>query len=230
MPKALRPRPGQRSGAGTRRRAGLPSEVVSELRHTARAGKADAAMARLERAVELLERDDAKGAAAEANKAKDLAPRSAAVREVLGLAYYRLERFQEALAEMQTYRRISGRADQNHIIADSLRGVGRPERAVPLAEEALAARGVPLAARAEAVIVAASALADLGKFDQALGLLRRVRTRDDVAGPEVIRVWYVTGDILARAGRSDEAAREFRKILRHDVSAYDVAERVAQLS
>lgn len=187
-------------------------------------------MARLERAVQLLERGDAKGAAAEANKAKDLAPRSAAVREVLGLSYYQLERFREALAEMQTYRRISGRADQNHIIADCLRAVGRPERAVPLAEESLAARGVPLAAKAEAVIVAASALADQGKLDQALGLLRRVRTRDDVAGPEVIRVWYVTGDILARAGRSDEAAREFRKILRHDASAYDVAERVAQLS
>jgi predicted negative regulator of RcsB-dependent stress response len=80
------------------------------------------------------------------------------------------------------------------------------------------------------VIVAASALADQGKFDQALGLLRRVRTREDVAGPEVIRVWYVTGDILSRAGRKQEAVREFRKIMRHDASAYDVAERVAQLS
>jgi tetratricopeptide (TPR) repeat protein len=131
---------------------------------------------------------------------------------------------------MQTYRRVSGRADQNHIIADCLRALGRPERAVPLAEEALAAKGVSLAAKAEAVIVAASALADQGKFDQALGLLRRVRTREDVAGPEVIRIWYVTGDILSRAGRKQEAAREFRKIMRHDASAYDVAERVAQLS
>ena len=101
---------------------------------------------------------------------------------------------------MQAYRRMSGRADQNHIIADCLRSLGRPDRAVPLAEEALAARGVPLAAKAEAVIVAASALADQGKFDQALGLLRRIRTRDDVAGPEVIRVWYVTGNILEQAG------------------------------
>jgi hypothetical protein len=45
-----------------------------------------------------------------------------------------------------------------------------------------------------------------------------------------MRVWYVTGDILARAGRPQEAAREFRKILRHDAGAYDVAERLAQLS
>jgi len=230
MPRALRPRPGPRGSPRGRRRAGLPVEIVSELRHAARAGKAEAAIGRLERAAQLLERGDVRGAAAEAHKAKELAPRSPAVREVLGLAYYGLERFREALTEMQAYRRMSGRADQNHIIADCLRAVGRSDRAVPLAEEALAARGVPLAAKAEAVVVAASALADAGKFDQALGLLRRVRTREDVAGPEVIRVWSVTGDILAKAGRRPDAVREFRKILRHDPAAYDVAERVAQLA
>ena len=195
-----------------------------------RPGKADAAIARLERAVQLLERGDARGAAAEAAKAKELAPRAPAVREVLGLALYQLERFPQALSEMQAYRRMSGRADQNHIIADSLRAVGRPERAVPLAEEALGARGVPLSAKAEAVIVAASALADRGKFDQALGMLRRIRTRDDVAGQEVLRVWYVTGSILERAGRRAEARREFEKILRHDPGAFDAAERAAQLA
>jgi tetratricopeptide (TPR) repeat protein len=203
---------------------------VSELRQTARGGKAEPAIARLERAVELLERGDARGAAAEAQAAKGLAPRSAAVREVLGLALYGLERFREALTEMQAYRRMSGRADQNHIIADCLRAVGRPDRAVPLAEEALASRGVPLAARTESVIVAASALADQGKFDQALGMLRRIRTRDDVAGQEVLRVWYVTGSILEQAGRKGEARREFQKIVRHDPGAYDAAERAAQLA
>jgi tetratricopeptide (TPR) repeat protein len=228
MPKAMRPRPGARGAPRTHRR-GLPPPVVGELRHKARAGKADAAIARLERAVALLDRGDARGAATEAAKAKELAPRAPAVREVLGLALYQLERFSEALSEMQAYRRMSGRADQNHIIADSLRALGRPDRAVPLAEEALAARGVPLAAKTEAVVVAASALADQGKYDHALGMLRRIRTRDDVADPEVIRVWYVTGDILEQAGRKADAAREFRKILRHDPSAYDAAERAAQL-
>jgi tetratricopeptide (TPR) repeat protein len=230
MPKAFRSKPGPHGTPRARRRTGLPGDIASELRQTARAGQADAAIARLERAIELLDRDDARGGAAEAQKAKDLAPRSAAVREVLGLGLYRLERYREALTEMQAYRRISGRPDQNHIIADCLRAVGRPDRAVPLAEEVLGARGVSLAAKTEAVIVAASALADQGKFEQALGLLRRVRTRDDVSGPEVIRVWYVTGDILAKSGRPQEAVREFRKIMRHDAAAYDVAERVAQLS
>jgi tetratricopeptide (TPR) repeat protein len=207
----------------------LPRDVVDELNRVARAGKSQQAAARLERAVQLLERGDARGAVTEAQKAKELAPRSVTVREVLGMALYQQRRWKEALSELQTYRRLSGRADQNHLIADAERGLGRPERAVPLAEEALSARGVPIDAKAEAVIVAASALADLGRFDQALGLLRRVRTRDDVARDDVIRVWYVIADILEKAGRPREAAEQFRKILRHDPGAYDVAERIAEL-
>jgi tetratricopeptide (TPR) repeat protein len=230
MPKALSPRPSEgrrRQPAQTVR--SLPRDVVNELNRVARSGKEQQAAARLERAVQLLERGDSRGAVSEAQKAKELAPRSTSVREVLGMALYQQGRWREALSELQTYRRISGRADQNHLIADAERGLGRPERAVPLAEEALAGRGVPIEAKGEAVIVAASALADMGRFDQALGLLRRVRTRDDVARPEVIRVWYVIADILEKAGRPKEAAEQFRKILRHDPGAYDVAERIAQL-
>jgi tetratricopeptide (TPR) repeat protein len=227
MPKALRPRPG-RPRKPQPAKVGLPREIVGELRRVARPGRADQAISDLERAVILLERGDSKGAAAEAAKAKALASRSAAVREVLGLALYGQGRYKEALAEMQTYRRMTGRADQNHIIADSLRATGRPERSVPLAEEALAAP-IPVTAKAEAAVVAGSALADMGRYDQALALLRRVRTNDDVAGPEVLRVWYATADILARSGRRAEAAREFRKILRHDPGAFDVVERLDQL-
>ncbi len=228
MTKALRPRPAGKARRPPWRSAGLPREIVGELRRVARAGRQEDAISRLERAVELLGRGDARGAASEAGAAKSLAPRSAAAREVLGLALYDQGRYREALSEMQAYRRMSGRADQNHIIADCERGVGRPERAVPLAEEALGAR-IPVEAKAEAVVVAGTALADMGRFDQALGLLRRVRTRDDVAQPEVLRVWYVIADTLARAGRRQEAVREFRKILRHDAGAFDVAERLAQL-
>jgi tetratricopeptide (TPR) repeat protein len=229
MPKALSPRPSGRRHPPTQTVHALPGDVVNELNRVARSGKARQATARLERAVELLERGDSRGAMSEARKAKDLAPRSVSVREVLGMALYRQGRWREATTELQAYRRMSGRADQNHLIADAERALGRPERAVPLAEEALAGKGVPIEAKAESVIVAASALADMGRYDQALGLLRRIRTRDEVARPEVLRVWYVIADILERAGRPTEAAEQFRKIMRHDPGAYDVAERIAQL-
>jgi tetratricopeptide (TPR) repeat protein len=187
-------------------------------------------MSRLSRAIELLERDDPKAAAAEAEKAKSIAPRSAAVREVLGLASYGLERWQDAITELKAYKRISGRPDQNHLIADSLRGLGRPQEAVPLAEEALRAKGVPNEAKAEAVIVAASALADQGRFAEALAFLGRAKTRAEVAEDYTLRLWYVKGDILERAGRRAEAAEQFRRIVRHDAAAFDAAERLGALS
>jgi tetratricopeptide (TPR) repeat protein len=208
----------------------LPRPIQDEVRRTAPPGKDREAMSRLGRAIELLDREDPKGAAAEAEKAKALAPRSGAVREVLGLAMYGLGRWQEALTELKAYKRISGRTDQNHLIADSLRGLGRPKEAVPLAEEVLRVKGVPNEAKAEAVIVAASALADQGRFAEALAFLSRAKTRDDRSEGYTLRLWYVKGDILARAGRKQEAAEEFRRIMQHDPSAYDAAERLAEVS
>ena len=229
MPKSARPRPsGRRERRPTPVRGALPRDVVEEIRRVARVGRGDEAIAHLERAAERLERGDSGEAVSEAAKAKQLASRSAAVREVLGLGLYHAGRFREALSELQAYRRMTGRADQNHVIADCERALGRPERAVALAEEAVRAR-ISNDVRAEAVIVAASALADMKRYDQTLALLRRVRTRQDVAEPHVLRIWYVTTDLLARSGRREEAERTFRKIFRHDAAAFDVAERLAQL-
>jgi tetratricopeptide (TPR) repeat protein len=202
---------------------------VDDVRRTARPGRVEDALARLSKAVALLDRGDPLQAAREAERAKESASRSGAIREVLALAYYGAERWRDALREAQTYRRITGRSDQNHIIADCHRALGTPEKAIPLAEEALRAR-VPDDVKAEAVIVAASALADLDRFDQALAMLRRLRTHPDVGRAHDLRVWYVTGDVLARSGRKDEAAREFRRVLRHDRTAFDAAERLAQLA
>jgi tetratricopeptide (TPR) repeat protein len=228
MTKALRPRPGNQQRGKAPVNASLPRAVVDEVRRTTKPAAADGAIAKLDRAAELLERGDAPGAAREAAKAKAMAPRSASVREILALSLYGDERWQEALTEMKAYRRLSGRPDQNHIIADCLRAIGRPADAVPLAEEALRAK-IPNEAKAEAVIVAASALADQRRFPEALAFLRRAQTREDVAEGYTLRLWYVAGDILQRAGRRADAEREFRKVFRHDPGAFDVAERLAQL-
>ena len=229
MPRALQPRPRKAPRPARGGVQSLPREVVAEVRGTARPGRAEEALSRLSRAVTLLERGDPGQAAREADRAKDAAPRSGRVREVLALSLYGAQRWRDALREAQTYRRITGRADQNHIIADCYRALGTPEKAIPLADEALR-QPVPEDVKAEAAIVGASALADLGRFDQALAMLRRIRTRPDVGRQQDLRVWYVMGDVLARAGRHEEAAREFQRVLRHDRTAFDTAERLAELA
>lgn len=206
----------------------MPRAVVDEIRQTARRGQAEAALRAFERAVALLERGRDAQAVTAAEEAKVLASRSGAVREVLGIALYRAGRFRDALRELQAYRRMTGRVDQNHLMADAQRGLGQPARALPLVREALQAR-LPDEARAEAAIVGASALADLGRTVEALAMLRGFRTRGAQSREFDLRVWYVTGDLLERMGRTEEAVQEFRRIMRHDAAAFDVAERVAAL-
>lgn len=228
MPKALQPRPAGKRRPHVTTKPGLGRDLAEEIRRTTKPTAAPDAIARLERAIELLERGDARGSAREAQKAKDLAPRSPAVREVLGMALYGQGRWQEALQELKAYKRMTGRVDQNHLIADCLRGSGRPDQVVPLAEEVLRAK-VSNDVKAEAVIVAAAALADQGRFAEGLAFLRRAQTRDDVSEPYTLRLWYVTGDLLARLGRTSEARDQFKKVMRHDPGAFDAAERLAQL-
>jgi tetratricopeptide (TPR) repeat protein len=145
------------------------------------------------------------------------------------MALYRGSRFAEALQELKAYRRMTGRADQNHLIADCLRALGKPAGALPLTDEALAASDVSHEVKLEAAIVGASALADQGRYPEAMSYLRKARTRAGVADDQTLRLWYVKADILEKSGRRSEAADEFRKIARHDPSAFDVVERITQL-
>jgi tetratricopeptide (TPR) repeat protein len=161
-------------------------------------------------------------------EAKGMAGRSGAVREVLGIALYRAGRFKDALRELQAYRRITGRADQNHLIADSHRAMGHPEKAIEPAQEALRAR-IPDEARAEAAVVGASALADLGRYSEALSVLRSFPPTSRSHREFELRLWYVAGDILDRAGRPQEAAEQFRRVMRQDPGAFDTAERLVAL-
>jgi tetratricopeptide (TPR) repeat protein len=217
----------QRRGGGG---PGRPRDPIGEeIRRVAKPGAGDRAVRAFQRAVDLLERDRPQAAVAPATEAKALAGRSGAVREVLGLALYGAARYQEALGELQAYRRMTGRLDQNHVIADVHRALGHPEKSIEPVREVLRAR-VPDEVRAESAIVGASALADMGRIDEGLALLRQVRTDPRAAKPWALRVWYTTGDLLARSGRTKEAETEFRRVLRHDPGAFDTAERLAALA
>ena len=180
MPKALTPRPGGGQGppSGARAVRSAPGrDGGAPARHPSHPGprRALAPVARRRSCWSAATRERP---SPKPTKAKQLSPRSASVREVLGLALYGQERWQEALTELKAYRRMSGRADQNHVIADCLRARGQARGGGPARPRRSSGPRCPNDAKAEAVIVAASALADQGRFAEALAFLGGRKTKD----------------------------------------------------
>ncbi len=163
--------------------------------------------------------------------AKDQAPRIAAIREAYGVALYLEERYQDALAELKAYRRMTGRTDQNHVAADCLRALGREvDQVAVLADALMSDDSAPVDRRAEAAIVWASAVADGGAVDDARSILRRFASRVTLeAGEPAARVHYVAGDLAERAGDAAAARGSFETVRGIDPDYLDVAGRLAAL-
>ncbi|MBS3940634.1 MAG: hypothetical protein KG028_06710 [Actinobacteria bacterium] len=165
--------------------------------------------------------------------AKHEAPRIAAVREAFGVALYLDEQFAAALSELQAYKRLTGRVDQNHLIADSLRALGRAvDRVVDSAAELVNADDAPEDRRAEAAIVWASALADAGDVGAGRAVLRNYVARagdGDPDGEHLLRVHYVAAELAVRDGDAEAAREQFARILAVDPDYLDVEERVTAL-
>ena len=140
--------------------------------------------------------------------AKHQAPRVAAVREAYGVAWYLDGEWAKALTELQAYRRMTGRNDQNHVIADCHRGLGRdPGKVAEPVEELLADSRVGDDLRAEAVIIWAGALADAGDLGAARAVLRRELLRvEDRGGDHLLRLVTVAAELAERDGDPDAAA------------------------
>jgi tetratricopeptide (TPR) repeat protein len=160
--------------------------------------------------------------------ARHQAPRLALVREAYGVALYQAERWADALAELQGYRRLSGRTDQNHLIADSLRALGRGiEQVADAAEPLVTDPQAPEDRRAEAAIVWAAALADAGDLGAGRAVLRRFLERPRSGDAEHdLRVRYVAADLAERAGDRDEARRQLELIAAVADDFLDVPERL----
>jgi hypothetical protein len=161
--------------------------------------------------------------------AKHEATRVGVVREALGVARYLDEDFAGALTELQAYRRISGRVDQNHLIADSLRALGRDtDRVIEPLEELLADERVADDRRAEAVIIWAATLADNADSDGARALLRRHlgRAGADAAAAHDLRVRVLAAELADRAGDVAEAREHRSAIAQADPELMELAELV----
>lgn len=176
-------------------------------------------------ALRAFEAEDYAAAVRLVERAKSLANRSGLVREFLGLCYYRQERWQEAARELLTFKRLTNSMDQNHVIGDCYRALGRPDRALEVCNE-VSRRRVSEEIWAEICIVAAGAHADRGELTQALNSLSRAETTSRAIEPYQLKLWYVKGDLLDRAGRPQEARKFWELIASVDPEYFDVADKL----
>ena len=206
----------------------LPDDIVKELRATARPGKGEILVKVFADAAAAFAAEDFTEATRLADQAKHIALRAVSVRELLGLAYYHQGRWQEAARELATFRRISGSKEQNPVLADSYRAMGKPDKAIELCDE-IAPGETSEAVYYEGAIVAAGALADQGRVDEAIDRLERLDLRPEAASSHHLRVWYMLGDLLARHGRFTQAREWFEAVAQADPEATDAPERAAKL-
>lgn len=163
-----------------------------------------------------------------ARVARRLGGRLAVVREAVAITAYHAQEWSEALSELRAARRMGGASGLIHVMADCERALGRPERALALAEEA-SAQTLPVDERIELALVVAGARRDLGQLEAALLVLDLPELRSS-ANASTVRLQYAYADALVEAGRVEEARDWFSKIRDTDPDeSTDAEERLAAL-
>jgi tetratricopeptide (TPR) repeat protein len=160
---------------------------------------------------------------------RDAHPDSVDLRELLGLTYYRLGRWALAQKELEAFVGLTDSTEQHPVLMDIARALGRYKRVNELWEELRATSpGAELVT--EGRIVAAGALADQGRLDEAIRVLERAPASPKRILPHHLRLWYALADLHERAGDIPAARALFRKISAQDPQFVDVAERLSALS
>ncbi len=211
-----------KSGSGKRRRdlrgaaVDLPNWVIEDLSRTTPNHRVADALEALGEASAALADGRFPKALRMAQKAKDLAPRDATVREVLALAAYRTGDWKQALRELRTYRRFSGELTHVPVEMDTLRALDRDDD-VERAWGLLRDHGARPQVMKEGRVVYASYLLDHDRVAEAREVVRPGRLSDRPFD-EDLRLWYVAARAAALHGEGDEARRLRNAILEHDPS------------
>ena len=207
----------------------LPGETLDELRATARPNAvADAARALADAVVALSEDGDPEAAVRAARAAKRAAPRSASVREALGIALYQMGDFRSARTELAAAQRISGRQDLAAMLADIERALGRPERAIALFERVDRSK-MDADTAAELLLVAASAYGDLDRPAAGVALIRRHARWPAALADHHLRLAYAEGALAEQAGDLPHAQAAFSRVFQADPGFHDTADRLERL-
>jgi tetratricopeptide (TPR) repeat protein len=210
-----------------RRRRGSPADVEAEIRRLA-GRNADRSLRHLMDAADAYAHDREREALRILRPLRDQLPDSPTVRELVGLSQYRLGNYRAATKELEAYANLSNAVDQNPVLMDCYRAQRRWQK-VESAWEELAATSPSAELVAEGRIVYAGALADQGRLDDALAVLRK--RADPVRDPKEhhLRLWYALADLEERAGNLARARELFDRVRKVDPQYVDVAERRAAL-
>ena len=165
--------------------------------------------------------EDPETALAHARAARDRASRIAAVREAVGVAAYHAGDFGEAARELRAYRRMSGDESYRAVLADCERALGRPEIALRIVSDALAA-GVDAEETVELQLVEAGARQDLDELPAAAlvleGALGGRPTPEQLSRGDLgqLRLATAYADLLVARGDAELADQWFAAIIAAD--------------
>lgn len=155
-------------------------------------------------------------------------PANAAVRELLGLTYYRLGQWKRAIAELEAFRELTSSTEQHPVLADCYRALKRWHEVESLWDE-LRAVSPSAELMAEGRIVMAGSLADQGRVVDAVNLLDKGFRFPKHPQLHHLRRAYALADLRERAGDLPRARSLFERIEAIDPEFGDVAERVRAL-
>jgi tetratricopeptide (TPR) repeat protein len=183
---------------------------------------------RLVEAADAYAHDRGRDAARLLRPLRDAMPESPSVRELLGLSLYRLGRYADAAKELETFATLTGDVTQHPVLMDCFRALGDRARVEELWHE-LGEASPSAELVTEGRIVYAGMLAESGRLDAALVMLRRRAGDVRRARPYHLRLWYALGDLEERAGNLPEARSLFQRVARQEPGFADVAERLVGL-
>ena len=150
------------------------------------------------------------------------------MRELLGLTWYRLGRWRDAVRELEVYRQLTGATDQNPVLADAYRAQKKWSHVDELWDELRASSpGAELVA--EGRIVTAGSLADRGQLADGIRLLDKGRWRVKRPREHHLRMAYALADLHERAGDVPTAREVFGWVASTDRDFADVGDRIRSL-
>jgi tetratricopeptide (TPR) repeat protein len=134
--------------------------------------------------------------------------------------------YRAAAKELEAFVELTDSAEQHPVLMDCYRAQRRWTKVDELWGE-LAATSPSPELVAEGRIVLAGSLADRGRIDDALALLRRKAKSVPKPRDYHLRLWYALGDLEERAGNLSAARDLFLRVRRHDPDFADVSARAA---